>query len=63
MKKPKIEVFEGTAPGRWYWRLRARNGKIKADGSEDYTRRRDALRAAKRAQVLMAEAEVSLTAV
>jgi uncharacterized protein YegP (UPF0339 family) len=32
----------------WYWRLRARNGKIVADGGEAYLTRGNVLRAIKR---------------
>lgn len=39
-----IEFFS-SGSDRWYWRLKARNGKIIADGAEAYTRRGDVLRA------------------
>lgn len=68
-KTPTIEVHQpalplNTGPDReglelhWYWRLRARNGEIVADGAEGYTRRGDARRAAIRAQKIMAEAVI-----
>lgn len=34
--------------GLWYWRLRAANGLITADGGYGYTRRRDCVRAVRR---------------
>jgi hypothetical protein len=30
-------------PGDWYWRIRAKNGNIRADSGEGYARRIDAL--------------------
>jgi uncharacterized protein YegP (UPF0339 family) len=53
MKKPKIEVFEGKTPARWYWRLRAGNGRIVADGAESYVSERNARRAVKRVVEIM----------
>ena len=38
----KYEIFEGK-DGLWYWRLRARNGRIIADGAQGYRRRRGCL--------------------
>lgn len=57
---PKVPVIEVFSPqgGFWYWRLRARNGEIVADGAEGYTRRGDARRAAIRAQKIMAQAVI-----
>lgn len=34
----------------WYWRLRAKNGRIVADGAEDYSTRSNVRRAIKRHQ-------------
>jgi uncharacterized protein YegP (UPF0339 family) len=48
-KRARFQVYR-SRPGRWYWRLRAANGKIIADGAESYSRKQDALRAANRAQ-------------
>lgn len=56
-KGPFIEVFSSHGCV-WYWRLRARNGEIVADGAEVYTTRGNALRAARRSQKIMAEAVV-----
>ena len=43
----KIEVFEGR--GGFYWRARhTKTGKIVADGSEPYSNKSNARRAAKR---------------
>lgn len=49
--KPKateyhVEVLPNTA-GRSYWRIKTRNGRIVATSGEDYTRPRDAVRAAR----------------
>lgn len=46
----------------FYWRLRAANGEIIADGAEGYSRRTNAVRAAQRAQDLMATAVVEVIA-
>lgn len=53
-----LETFQHNAgpEGLWYWRLRAPNGRIVADGAEGYTRRADVRRAAVRSQGLMAAA-------
>lgn len=51
----KFEIFKGkyTAgelnPG-YFWRLRARNGRIISDGSEGYQRKSQAKKAIKRLQ-------------
>ena len=41
-----IEVYQ-DALGEWRWRLQAANGEIVAGSGEGYTRKSDALRAAK----------------
>jgi uncharacterized protein YegP (UPF0339 family) len=62
--RPCVEVFRGQHGDplrfakRWYWRLVARNGEVIADGSENYTRKADAAKAARRAGKLMATAPV-----
>lgn len=43
----KIEIYQGVL-SQWYWRYRARNGQIMADGSEGYASKSNARRAAKR---------------
>ena len=43
----EIGTYYGFKDGLWYWRLRAQNGKIIADGSEGYATRYNARRAAK----------------
>lgn len=40
----KAEVYKGR-DGRWYWRMRAHNGRIVADGAEPYTRAYDCRKA------------------
>lgn len=42
-----IEYFPG-ADNQWYWRYRARNGKISATGGEGYSTKSNARRAARR---------------
>ncbi len=52
----KIEVFESDSArdaGLWYWRLRAANNRIIADGAESYTRKRDAVRAAEKMSAML----------
>lgn len=57
-----IEVYQGIAgpvevPGtQWYWRLRAPNNKVVADGAEGYAKRANARRAARTTITLMAKA-------
>lgn len=67
MRAARFEVYRGgtwktTWPGRWYWRLRAANGLVIADGSEGYATRSNALRAARRAIDTALGAEHSLYA-
>ena len=60
----RVDLYEDTS-GLWRWRLRARNGKIVADGAEGYSTRRKAVDALKRllAWVRLGEAENALQAV
>ena len=53
-RKPKVEVYKGyinswaVMDGNkppWYWRIRAANGRIIADGGEGYVSKRNAIRA------------------
>lgn len=48
----KIEIYEATN-GQFYWRLRARNNRIVADGSEGYFKRGNAVRAARRVETAL----------
>lgn len=56
MKPYTFEVFSNTRRyephaediTRWYWRLRASNGKIVADGSEGYSSKSAAQKAVRR---------------
>ena len=41
-KMPQFEVYESH--DRWYWRLKARNGQIIADGAQGYARKENALK-------------------
>lgn len=45
MKTYTFDVYRDVS-GQWRWRLKAKNGKIVADGSEGYASRRNARRAA-----------------
>lgn len=42
----KIEIYRGK-DRRWYWRLRARNGCVVADGVQGYARQGNACNAAR----------------
>ncbi len=42
----RFEYYESG--GMWFWRLRARNGKIVADGGESYFNESSVLRALRR---------------
>jgi uncharacterized protein YegP (UPF0339 family) len=50
----KIEVFQGCLEDRWYWHLRAPNGRIVADGAEGYASKRNAIRAVRRVENFIA---------
>jgi uncharacterized protein YegP (UPF0339 family) len=41
---PRYEVYK-SGIGDWYWRFRAGNGRIMADGSEGYCSKRNCHRA------------------
>lgn len=56
-KTPTIEIFESYARNAHYYRVRGRNGEIVVT-SEGYTRRADAVRAAKRLKTVVAAAEL-----
>ena len=47
MAAERVHVFKDDA-GEWRWVKRAANGEIVADSSEGYTRKADALEAARR---------------
>jgi uncharacterized protein YegP (UPF0339 family) len=47
MQRYRFEIVEGT-DSLWYWRLRAGNNRIVADGAEGYASASNAIRAAKR---------------
>jgi uncharacterized protein YegP (UPF0339 family) len=44
-KSYKLVIWSKT-PTQWYWRIKAPNGKIVADGSEAYKTKKGAVRAA-----------------
>lgn len=54
--RKQIEVFAGL--GGFYWRARDRNRKIVADGSEAYSTRSNARRAARRIGLALLTAPV-----
>ncbi len=45
----KFATYRGR-DGQFYWRLKARNGRIIADGSQGYASRSNAVRAVRRLQ-------------
>lgn len=55
-RAPRIEVFPGKDAG-YYFRVVAANGETIAQ-SEGYTRKADAIKAAKRTQKIVAEAVI-----
>ncbi|OZC01453.1 DUF1508 domain-containing protein [Rubricoccus marinus] len=42
---PEFEYFESARNKQWYWRFRAKNGRVVADGSEGYGSRSNVTRA------------------
>lgn len=52
IRLPRFEVFQGRR-GSFYWRLRAANGKLVADGGEMYATRSSAVRACRRVRDLI----------
>jgi uncharacterized protein YegP (UPF0339 family) len=47
MRAPRVEVYRGKDK-KWYWRMRAGNGKIVADGSQGYASKAGGEKAAKK---------------
>jgi uncharacterized protein YegP (UPF0339 family) len=58
-RKAKIEIFQNEYY-QWFWRLRAANGYIVADGAEAYVSPSNAKRAALKSMRLMMRAAVEL---
>ncbi|HUU95139.1 MAG TPA: DUF1508 domain-containing protein [Phycisphaerae bacterium] len=56
-RKAKIEVVPWNRGDEWYWRLKGANGEIVCT-SKNSPRKSTAISRAKRAQALMAEAEI-----
>ena len=52
---PDFEYFQSKKNDEWYWRFRARNGAVVADGSEGYTRKASVLRAIDNVQAELAK--------
>jgi uncharacterized protein YegP (UPF0339 family) len=57
----KLQYYQGqlsadgrgrVIPGKWRWRLVARNGKTLADGADDYVNEGNAKRACRKVQAL-----------
>ena len=42
------DVYSANGPGKWYWRVQAPNGRVVLTGGESFTRRWNAVRAARR---------------
>lgn len=68
-RTPAFEVFRGTINKgtpeegtRFFWRLRAANGEIVADGAEAYTRRAEAVKGAERVKELASAAAIEVLA-
>lgn len=63
-RMPSVEIYKPTAAlhqkPRFYWRLRAANGEIIADGAESYTRRAECKKAVERARDLFGKAEIEV---
>lgn len=56
MRLPRFTIYR-DAKREWRWRLQAKNSRTLADSAEGYTRRWDALSAARRASWAVIEAE------
>ena len=54
---PKTKIFQGEN-GDWYWRLRAKNGRIIAIGGEGFKTKWGATRALKTVQKTFAKLEI-----
>lgn len=58
-----IEFYKGMATVRkpaWFWRLKAKNGKTIADGSESYSNRGNVKRACGKVAALMKPGSVTI---
>lgn len=58
MKPAYLLLVYRDRAGEWRLRLSHRNGKITFDGGQGYSRRGDAVRAAKRLKIAVAQAVV-----
>ena len=52
---PEFEYYQSAENQEWYWRFRARNGEVVADGSEGYHSRSNVLRALDNVQAELSE--------
>jgi uncharacterized protein YegP (UPF0339 family) len=57
-----IEFYPRLKSGNdvWFWRLKAKNGKIVADGAEDYSNRGNVQRACKKVAALFKPGAVTI---
>lgn len=54
----KIEIFKSKKTKQFYWRLRAANNRIVADGAEGYARRRSLERSLASVQAKLPSAKI-----
>ncbi len=57
-RRNRIEVYKGK-DGDYWWRLRASNGKVRADSSEGYRRLGACLNAAEGVRLAFVTAEIT----
>jgi len=57
MTLARFEIYQGNLMGDWFWRLRAANGRIIADGAEAYSTKANARRAVWRLRDTLRELE------
>tara|TARA_Y100000310_G_C20698991_1_gene827915 strand:- start:4238 stop:4417 length:180 start_codon:yes stop_codon:yes gene_type:complete len=57
---PYFEVYQGKNNKKWYWRLKARNGQIIADGGQGYARKENALNGLRVVKALSYYADVKV---
>lgn len=55
-KYDPVEMFHSTTAKAWFWRVKARNGRIVADSAEGYTSEAKARQGFKAAQKLISKA-------
>lgn len=55
----KFEIYEGRNK-KWYWRLKADNGKIIADGGQGYSTSQNARRAVLKLKTMLVKTNVAI---